>query len=233
MKRADSNDNREEPSMPKRSQARKDTPSVAGRESTELNAILGLTPEEVDRELAELGETPRKAIEAFDSALTRAKRTLAKDAMERIEEQVRKARAATGSHVHKIGHPLFEESVAAGPATPSSLGEACATSMSDFFRGVSSTDGNFFVRVSGVSMIQAGIFDGDLAMVDPKIEPKSGDIVLAHIAPHGQVIKKLSCDEDGMALLSANPDYQPIRVANPEDLTIHGKVVWVCGMRGR
>jgi len=228
MNRNESHDNRQEPSMQKPRKSRQDT----ARESDALHMALGMTPAEVDRELADLGETPKQAIAAFDSALARAKRAIAKDAMERIEDQIRNGRATTNARPLTLGNPLFEESVAAGPATPSSLGEARSTSMSDFFRGVS-TDGNFFVRVSGVSMIHAGIFDGDLVMVDPKIEPKSGDIVLAHIAPHGQVVKKLECGKDGLSLLSANPDYQPIRVANPEDLTIHGKVVWVCGARGR
>lgn len=229
MSNPNSNGNRKESNMQKQRATRNEEP----REPSALHRMLGLTPAEVDRELGEFGEAPRQAVEAFDAALAKAKRALAKDAMASIEEQARKALSSSEIRASSIRLPIFEESVAAGPATPSSLGEARPTAMSDFFRGASSTEGNFFVRVSGVSMIQAGIFDGDLAMVDPKAEPKPGDIVLAYIAPHGQVVKKLACDKDGLALLSANPDYEPIRIANPEDLTIHGKVVWVCGARGR
>ena len=229
----DHSNNRKESDMPKQRPSIQEQTQNSSREPSALHRLLGTTPDEVDRELSALGETPRQAVKAFDATLAGVKRSLAKDAMDCLEQRARNKGLSEVARPGTVGHPIFEESVAAGPATPSSLGEARATSMSDFFRGVSSTDGNFFVRVSGVSMIQAGIYDGDLAMVDPKIEPKPGDIVLAHIAPHGQVIKKLACDKDGMALLSANPDYEPIRVANPMELTIHGKVVWVCGMRGR
>lgn len=209
-------------------QARSSNPAVS-----ELHRLLGLTPAEVDRQLANFGETPDQALAAFNAALAKAKRSSATDVIDAVTKKPRPARGETKDSWHEMGHPLFEEAVAAGFATPSNLGDSRPTQLSDLFKGLPTIEGHFYVRVSGVSMTQAGIHDGDLILVDPKGEPRMGDIVLAHIAPHGQVVKLLACDQQGLMLESANPDYQPIRISNPEELTIHGKVVWACGIRGR
>lgn len=200
---------------------------------SELHRLLGITPEEVDRQLAEFGESPEQAVAAFNAALSRAKRTIAFKAIESSAKSGAPS-ADDGPRLRAaLSRPFYEEAVAAGTATPSSLGEARMVNASDFFKGIPEVEGHFYARVSGVSMVNAGIHDGDLILVDTRTEPRMGDIVLAHIAPHGQVVKTLACDEQGLKLESANPDYPPIRIANPEELTVHGKVVWTCGLRGR
>jgi DNA polymerase V len=200
---------------------------------SELHRLMGITPAEVDRQLATFGETPAQALAAFNVAMAKAKRSSAQNAIDAITKKPGTASSEAKDSRHHMGQPLFDEAVAAGFATPSSLGDSRPTQLSDLFKGLPAIDGHFYVRVSGVSMTQAGIHDGDLILVDPKGEPRMGDIVLAHIAPHGQVVKLLACDQHGLMLESANPDYQPIRISNPEELTIHGKVVWACGIRGR
>ena len=66
------------------------------------------------------------------------------------------------------------------------------------------------VRVKGDSMIDAGILEGDLAVVEWRTNAKPGDIVVALV--DGELtLKYLAKDKDGYWLRPANPDYSPIR----------------------
>lgn len=69
----------------------------------------------------------------------------------------------------------------------------------------------FFVRVSGDSMIGAGIYPDDILVVDRSEEPKSGKIVIAVI--DGELtVKRLKQGRDGVWLLPENPSYAPIAI---------------------
>jgi len=88
-------------------------------------------------------------------------------------------------------------------------------------------DGCFFLRVSGDSMINAGIFDGDLAMVRPQQTADNKDTVVAMI--DGEVtLKWFYRERDQIRLQPANPNMGPI-IIRPEDgeLSIVGKVIGV------
>lgn len=82
----------------------------------------------------------------------------------------------------------------------------------------------YFVRVSGDSMIGAGIQDGDLLIVDRSLAPKSGDIVIAGY--YGELtVKRLELDAQGVRLVPMNPAYPVIWIANEHELSIQGVVV--------
>ena len=66
------------------------------------------------------------------------------------------------------------------------------------------------IRVKGDSMVDAGIHDGDLAVVERKTEATQGDIVVA-IVDDEFTLKTLARDKDGYHLLPANPNYSVIR----------------------
>lgn len=64
----------------------------------------------------------------------------------------------------------------------------------------------FFVRAAGHSMVGAGIFDGDLLIVDRSVPPRDGDIVIA--ALHGDLtVKRLVAVGDAWLLRAANPAF--------------------------
>lgn len=67
----------------------------------------------------------------------------------------------------------------------------------------------FMLRVSGDSMEQAGIFDGDLIIVDTKIHPTHGLIVVA-IVDGGYTVKYLRRKSSKYYLKAANPKYKDI-----------------------
>ena len=85
----------------------------------------------------------------------------------------------------------------------------------------------FFLRVSGESMINAGIFDGDLALVRPQPTADNKDTVVAMI--DGEVtLKWFYREQDHIRLQPANPNMGPI-IIRPEDgeVSIVGKVIGV------
>lgn len=82
----------------------------------------------------------------------------------------------------------------------------------------------FFVRVAGNSMEGAGIFSGDILVVDRSIEAQDGKIVVA--AVYGEmVVKRLKRKGDVHILCSENEAYEPIVVNDNEDCFIWGVVV--------
>lgn len=82
----------------------------------------------------------------------------------------------------------------------------------------------FFVRVEGDSMEGAGIFSGDVLVVDRSLTPKDGSIVVA--AVYGEmVVKRLVARGDTHILASENERYEPIQVQGNDDCFIWGVVV--------
>jgi repressor LexA len=85
----------------------------------------------------------------------------------------------------------------------------------------------FFLRVSGNSMITAGILDGDLAMVRPQAVAENKDIVVAMLDGEATV-KRFYKEHDHIRLQPENPTMSPILIY-PEDgeMTIVGKVIGI------
>lgn len=84
-------------------------------------------------------------------------------------------------------------------------------------------DSTFFVRVEGDSMEGAGIFSGDVLVVDRSLEARTGKIVVAAI--NGElVVKRLGLLAGVQVLLSENAAYAPIVIGSDEDCFIWGVV---------
>ncbi|HMB15900.1 MAG TPA: translesion error-prone DNA polymerase V autoproteolytic subunit [Pelovirga sp.] len=83
----------------------------------------------------------------------------------------------------------------------------------------------FFVRAAGDSMIEAGIFPGDLVIVDRALEAKHNDIIV--VAINGELtIKKLET-RPSLRLVALNSTYQPIGLPEESDLEIFGVAIHV------
>jgi DNA polymerase V len=82
----------------------------------------------------------------------------------------------------------------------------------------------FFVRVEGDSMEGAGIFSGDVLVVDRSIDAKDGRIVVA--AVNGEMlVKRLAKMEGRQVLLSENDQYAPVHPGEDEECFVWGVVV--------
>ena len=80
---------------------------------------------------------------------------------------------------------------------------------------------SFFLRVSGCSMTNAGIQDGDLLIVDRSIDPRPGNVVVALL--DGSFTLKRLINKDGITYLkSDNPNYPLINTKDYESIQIWG-----------
>lgn len=85
----------------------------------------------------------------------------------------------------------------------------------------------FLARVSGSSLQEAGICDGDIIVIDKSLEAKTGDFVVAFI--DGEfTLKEFRYDEnDNCAwLIPHNKDYDPIKVTDENDFVIWGVLTY-------
>ncbi|MDI9778369.1 MULTISPECIES: LexA family protein [Pseudomonas] len=83
----------------------------------------------------------------------------------------------------------------------------------------------YLVRIDGDSMQGAGIFDGDLVLVDRSIEARHGHIVIA--AVNGEPLCKRLQHVAGQVLLrSENPRYAPRYIMEGDDFMIWGVVTF-------
>lgn len=99
----------------------------------------------------------------------------------------------------------------------------------DFNRDlIRNPEATFYGRVEGDSMIEAGICDGDIAVIDRSIEPNDGDIVVGYVN-NEFTIKYLDLKhrKDGyIELRPANKEFKPIRIHADDDFEVWGVVVW-------
>lgn len=68
---------------------------------------------------------------------------------------------------------------------------------------------SFLLRVKGDSLKDAYIFSGDIVIVNPNLEPKNGQIVVA-ILDDAAVVKRFYKKRNEIELVSENPEYQTI-----------------------
>lgn len=93
----------------------------------------------------------------------------------------------------------------------------------DLIRNPSST---FFGRVRGDSMIDAGIENGDLLIIDKSLTPQDGKIAVCCI--DGEfTIKRIRLEKDCCWLMPANANYRPIKVTEDNEFLIWGIVIHV------
>ncbi len=131
--------------------------------------------------------------------------------------------AATGPRVLV---PLATDAVKAGFPSPSENYLAPEIDLNDLL--IQHREATFYVRISGDSMTDAGILDGDLAVVDKSLAAKDGDIVIAFV--NGEfTIKQFRIDKNRTRgwLVPWNDRYPRIEVNADDDFRIWGVVTHV------
>ncbi len=84
----------------------------------------------------------------------------------------------------------------------------------------------FYIKVKGNSMINAGISDKDILIVDRSLEPQNNKIAVCFI--DGEfTVKRIKLENDCLYLMPENPNYQPIKVTEENELLIWGLVTYV------
>ncbi|MFV5694480.1 LexA family protein [Flavobacterium sp. LB3P122] len=84
----------------------------------------------------------------------------------------------------------------------------------------------FYIKVNGNSMIDAGINDKDVLVVDRSLEPQNNKIAICFI--DGEfTVKRIQLEKDCLYLMPENPNYSPIKVTEENQLIIWGIVTYV------
>jgi len=117
--------------------------------------------------------------------------------------------------------PLFDCPIKAGFPSPAEDYSEGKLDLNQHL--VSHPAATYFVRVSGDSMKGAGIFDGDLVIVDASVEPKNGDIVVA-VLEGEMTLKRLKRNGSRVLLMPENSAYPVIEIQPEDNLTIWGVV---------
>jgi DNA polymerase V len=88
---------------------------------------------------------------------------------------------------------------------------------------IKNKDATFYGRVKGDSMINGGLSDGDLLIIDKSLEPKNGKIAVCFI--DGEfTVKRIKLEKDLIWLMPENKKYRPIKVTSDNDFVIWGIV---------
>ena len=85
----------------------------------------------------------------------------------------------------------------------------------------------YFVKASGDSMIGAGIFNGDLLIVDRSLEASSGKVVIAEVDGQLTVKRLLKLSDGFFSLQSENSSYPPIELQEGNEVVVWGVVTHV------
>jgi len=116
--------------------------------------------------------------------------------------------------------PLFIERVPCGFPSPAQDYVEQRIDLNSLL--VSHPSSTYFIRVSGDSMIDGGISDGDMLVVDSSIKAEHGDIIVAAIS--GEFTVKLLMTKPFLHLKPMNTAHAIIHVTDPDQFEIFGVV---------
>jgi DNA polymerase V len=124
----------------------------------------------------------------------------------------------------EIRIPLIREGVSAG--FPSPAIDFLETSIDLNTALCKNPLATFYIKVKGNSMIDAGINDSDVLVVDRSLEPQNNKIAICFI--DGEfTVKRILLEQDCLYLMAENPSYPHIKVTEENQLIIWGIVTYV------
>ena len=118
----------------------------------------------------------------------------------------------------RLGIPMLGY-VQAGFPTPAEEELIDTLSLDEYL--VDNPDASFMLKVSGDSMIDAGIHEGDVVIVEKGPRPKNGDVILACVDNEWTLKYYQKCGKE-VELIPANKNYPVIKPKN--ELTLGGVV---------
>jgi len=129
----------------------------------------------------------------------------------------------SGSTFKKVKIPLLSDSISAGFPSPADDYTEENIDLNEHL--ISNPFSTFFLRVKGDSMINSGIKDKDLIIVDKSLTARPGNIIIAMI--DGEfTIKRLSIKNNELYLKAENHNYPDFIFKNHIDVQIWGVVIY-------
>ena len=125
---------------------------------------------------------------------------------------------------NSIGQWLVEQGISAG--FPSPADDFKETRISLDRELIKNKESTFYARVSGNSMIKAGISDGDIIVIDRSLNPENNKVAVCFI--DGEFTVKRIVKKDGKLYLKPeNENYNDITISEDNQLIIWGIVTYV------
>jgi len=122
------------------------------------------------------------------------------------------------------GAVLIDVGISAGFPSPADDFRETRISLDDEL--ITNKDATFFAKVSGQSMIGAGLDDNDLLVIDRSLEPANNKIAVCFL--DGEfTVKRLRVEGRDVWLQPENPDYPVIKITEDLDFVIWGIVTSV------
>jgi DNA polymerase V len=122
----------------------------------------------------------------------------------------------------KLELPFFDVGISAGFPSPADDFIELTIDLNKQF--IKNKDTTFFARVKGHSMKNAGIYDGDLLIIDKSLEPQNNKIAICQI--DGEfTVKRIQIEDNIVWLIAENEAYKPIKVTPENDFMIWGIVI--------
>ncbi len=129
----------------------------------------------------------------------------------------------TADNTTELSLPLAEGIKAGFPSPAQDYIDLAFDLNKELVKNPSST---FYGRVRGDSMIDEGINDGDILVIDKSLPPADGSKAVCYI--DGEfTLKTIRLKKDGIYLMPANPAYKSIRVTEENDFIVWGIVTYV------
>lgn len=123
----------------------------------------------------------------------------------------------------ELSLPIADDGIKAGFPSPAQDFMDLALDLNkELVRHPAST---FYGRVRGDSMQDAGVYDGDILIIDKSLEPRNGDMAVCFV--DGEfTIKYIKIEKDIVWLIPANDSYNPIKVTEENDFLVWGIVTY-------
>lgn len=119
---------------------------------------------------------------------------------------------------------FIDTGIKAGFPSPAADFEEERISLDQFL--IKNPEATFFAKASGDSMINAGINNGDLLVIDRSLEAQNNTIAVCYI--DGEfTVKRIKIEKEKIYLQPENKDYKPIEVTKENELIIWGVITYV------
>ena len=123
-----------------------------------------------------------------------------------------------------LNNLFIEEGISAGFPSPAGDFEEARISLEKVV--VKNKEATFYAKVSGESMKDAGLNDGDILVIDRSEELKNNKIAVCYL--NGEfTVKRVKIEKDHVYLIPENKRYDPIKVTEENEFIVWGVVTYV------
>jgi DNA polymerase V len=140
------------------------------------------------------------------------------------KEKIKLALFTPGSATQKKELPYYTERISAGFPSPAEDHIEKKLDLNELV--IKHPAASYFVKVTGDSMKNSGINDGDILVVDRSLSPGDNDIVIA-VLDGELTVKRVKRSRKELYLAPENPEFEPIKITPEMDLTVWGVVTAV------